>query len=144
MSDAMIGYGSVFQIVSENSPDLYVALAEVFNITPPTFTADQIDVTHMTSPDRRREFIPGLIDPGECSFEMNFVPGSTSDDRLIELLNLPAGTNQNRSCRISYPNGVTDTFLASLTGYEPTVPTDDKMTATVTFKVSGAISRGVT
>lgn len=144
MSDAMIGYGSVFQIVSENSPDLYVALAEVTNITPPNFTLDQIDVSHMQSPGKVREFIPGLIDPGECSFEMNFVPSSTSDDRLLELLALPVGTNQNRSCRISYPNGVTDTFLASLVGYERTMPTDDKMSATVTFKVSGSITRGAT
>lgn len=140
----MLGYGSVFQIVSENSPDNYVALAEITNISPPSADVDQVDVSHMQSPERYREFIDGLIDGGECSFDMNFVPGSTSDDRLFELLALPIGTNHNRSCRISFPNGVTWTFLATLVGYEPDVPTDDKMTATVTFKVSGSISRGTT
>lgn len=143
-SEAMIGYGSVFEIVNENSPNQYTALAEVFNITPPSSVLDQIDVTHMQSPDRRREFISGLIDSGECSFEMNFIPGSTSDDRLWELLSLPTGASRRRSCRISYPNGHTHTFDAELTNYEPAIPTDDKMTATVTFKVSGAISRGAT
>ena len=96
---AMLGYGSIFQIQAENSPDNYVALAELINITPPSFTLDQIDVTHMESPNRLREFISGLGDPGECSFEMNFVPGSTSDDRLFELLNLPVGTSRRRACR---------------------------------------------
>lgn len=144
VSQALLGYGSVFQIQAENSPDNYVDMAEVISITPPSSTLDQIDVTHMTSPNRNREFISGLNDPGECSFDMNFVPGSTSDDRLFELLNLPVGTSRQRSCRISFPNGVTWTFNAELTGYEPTVPVDDKMTATVTFKVSGSLSVGTT
>lgn len=143
-SQALLGYGSVFQIQAENSPDNYVDMAEVISITPPSSSLDQIDVTHMTSPNRNREFISGLNDPGECSFDMNFIPGSTSDDRLFELLNLPVGTSRQRSCRISFPNGVTWTFSAELTGYEPTVPVDDKMTATVTFKVSGSLSVGAT
>lgn len=143
-SEAMLGYGSIFQIQTENSPDTFVDLAEVTNITPPSADVDQIDVTHMQSPNRYREFIDGLIDGGECSFDMNFVPGSTSDDRLFELLSLPVGTIHRRNCRISFPNGVTWTFAATLTGYEPDVPTDDKMTATVSFKVSGSITRGTT
>src|SRR5262245_24990725 len=128
-SQAILGYGSVFQIASDSSPDLYVDMAEVTTITPPSATLDQIDVTHMQSPDRRREFISGLIDGGEASFEMNFIPGSTSDDRLLELLNLPVGASRRRSLRISFPNGVTWTFNGELTGYEPAVPFDDKMTA---------------
>lgn len=141
---ALLGYGSVFQIQSENSPDNYVDLQELINITPPSSELDQIDVTHMTSPNRNREFISGLNNPGECSFEMNFVPGSVSDDRLFELLNLPTGTSRRRNCRISFPNGVTWSFTAELTGYVPSVPVDDKMTATVTFKVSGAMTVGAT
>lgn len=143
-SNAQLGYGSVFQIQTENSPDNYVDLAEIFNITPPSSTLDQIDVTHMTSPNRRREFISGLNDSGEASLEMNFVPGSTSDDRLFELINLPTGQSRRRNCRISFPNGVTWSFAAELTGYEPAVPVDDRMTATVTFKVTGDVTVGST
>lgn len=143
-SQALLGYGSVFQIVDENSPDLFVDMSEVISITPPSAKLDQVDVTHMTSPNRNREFISGLNDPGECSFDMNFVPGGASDDRLFALLTLPVGATRARACRISFPNGVTWSFTGELTGYEPTVPVDDKMTATVTFKVSGAISVGAT
>jgi hypothetical protein len=144
MSGAMLGYGSVFQIQNESSPDVYVDVAEVISITPPSFSLDQIDVTHMQSPNRNREFISGLNDPGECSFDMNFIPGNSADDRMFELLALPTGASRARNCRVSYPNGVTWSFSAELTGYEPTVPVDDKMTATATFKVSGAISVGTT
>lgn len=144
MSNAMLGYGSVFQVQTESSPDNYVDMAEVNSITPPSFSLDQVDVTHMASPNRNREFISGLNDPGECSFDMNFIPGNASDDRIFELLSLPTGTSRARNCRVSFPNGVTWSFSAELTGYEPTVPVDDKMVATVTFKVSGSISVGTT
>jgi predicted secreted protein len=143
-STALLGYGSVFQIVSDSSPDLYVELAEIKSITPPSISVDQVEVTHMQSPNRYREFISGLLDGGEASFEMNFIPGSTSDDRLFELLNLPTGVSRRRACRISYPNGVTWSFEAEVTGYEPDIPFDDAMTATVTLKVSGTITPGAT
>lgn len=143
-SAALLGYGSKFLIDDEDSPTNYVELGEVTNITPPSETLDMIDVTHMQSPDRRREFISGLIDPGEVSFEMNWIPGSVSDQRLNVLLNLGVGVSRRRSCRIIYPNGVTDTFNAELMTYEKSVPTDDKMTATVTFKVTGTTTQFVT
>lgn len=143
-SNALLGYGSVFEIVSDTSPDAYIALAEVKSITPPSIDVDQVEVTHMQSPNRYREFISGLLDGGEASFEMNFVPGSTSDDRIFELLNLPTGVSRRRACRISYPNGVTWSFDAEVTGYEPDIPFDDAMTATVTLKVSGTITPGAT
>jgi Lambda phage tail tube protein, TTP len=105
---------------------------------------DQVEVTHMQSPNLFREFISGLMDGGEVSFEMNFIPGGTSDDRLFELLNLGAGISRRRAMRISYPNGVTWSFTGEIVGYEPDVPFDDAMTATVTAKVSGAITPGTT
>lgn len=139
-SGALLGYGSRFLIESLDSPNQFYDLGEVFNITPPSATVDQIDVTHMQSPDRRREFISGLIDGGEASFEMNYIPGSDADDRLNAILDA-APDERRRTCRIIYPNSIVHTFDAELTGYEPTVPTDDKMTATVTFKVTGAVTR---
>lgn len=141
---ALLGYGAIFSIERTDSPNVFDELAEIFNITPPSSAIDMIDATHMQSPDRRREFISGLIDPGECSFEMNYIPGSTSDQLLLAILNLPAGISRRRTCKIQYPNHVTDTFSGELMTYEPTLPHDDKMTATVTFKVTGVVTRGVT
>lgn len=132
-TQASIGYGSYFHI-SEDSGSTWTEIAEVFDITPPNDTVDEIDATHMQSPNRTREFIPGLIDPGEASFEMNFVPGSTSDLKISALK--VAGTRVK--CRITFPNSVTWVFTGWVSGYEPAVPTDDKMTATVTWRVSGS------
>lgn len=136
MTDAAIGYGSKYEIHDDLSPGAFVEVAEVFNLTPPSFTSDRIDATHMQSPNRTREFIAGLIDPGEAEFEMNFVPGSAADAR-IQALQLAGTVLQHR---ITFPNGVTWTYLASVIGYVPAAPTDDRMTATVTVAVSGTVA----
>jgi len=134
MTDAAIGYGSEFRLGDGASPETFTALAEVINITPPSDTVDIIDATHMQSPNRTRESIEGLIDPGECSIELNFVPGGPADDAIQTW----KSTGGVRNCQIKFPNGVTWTFSGLLTGYEPTVPVDDKMTATLTIKVTGS------
>lgn len=133
MSDASIGYGSYFHISQDNGSN-WIEIAEVFDITPPSDTVDQVDVTHMQSPNRRREFIAGLSDPGSASFEMNFVPGSASDLKIQEI----RGTGEQVLCRITFPNSVTWQFTGQVESYEPAVPTEDKMTASVSFKVSGS------
>ena len=134
MSNAAIGYGTTIAI-STNGGTTFTDVAEVFSITPPSDTVDTVDVTHMASPNATREFVLGLRDPGEASFEMNFVPGSAADT----LLQTIRDSRQTVSCRITFPNDATWTFSGILTGYEPEVPVDDRMTATVTFKVTGSV-----
>lgn len=140
MTDAKIGWGSKFQIWNATaSPPAFEDMGEVTNITPPSKQKDQIDATHMQSPNRTREFIAGLTDPGEAGITMNFVPGSTSDDRLREL----DESGETVEMRIVFPNNVTWTFDAFVSQYQPDVPVDDRMTAEVTFKVSGTTNVGV-
>lgn len=133
MTDASIGYGSYFHI-SQDAGDNWTEIAEVFDITPPSSTVDQIDATHMQSPSRTREFIAGLSDPGSASFEMNFVPGSVSDLKIQEI----RGTGEQVQCRVTFPNSVTWIFTGQIESYEPAIPTEDRMTASVSFKVSGS------
>lgn len=134
MTDAMIGYDSSYRIWdADATPAGLFDIGEVFNITPPGGTADRVDATHMKSPGRRREFVSGLIDGGEASFEINLVVGSDTD-KLIRRLLTSGDIVQHQ---IEFPNGVTVTYDASITGYEKSVPLDDRMTATVTVAPSG-------
>lgn len=132
MSDAAIGFGTIFEISTDGGAT-YAAIAEVTSITPPAFSVDTPDVTHMQSPGGVREFIPGLIDPGECSIEQNFLPGSPSEAVILGLLRVKA------KCRITWPAGQKWTFDGILTSYAPAAPLDDKMTATTAFKVSASV-----
>jgi hypothetical protein len=133
MTDARIGYGSKFSIDPAGGSS-FTDLGEVFNITPPSSSFDMVDATHMQSPNSDREFIIGLNDPGEASFEMNFVPGSASD----VMIRAVKAARVAVTCKITFPNAATWTFDGLLMSYDPAVPNEDKMTATVTFKVSGS------
>lgn len=133
-TNADIGHGSSFAYGDGASPELFTAIAEVTSITPPSDNIDIIDATHMASPNNTREYIQGLVDPGEASIEMNFTPGA-GGDTAIQSIRSAGGT---RNYQITFPSGTTWTFAGILTGYEPAVPVDDKMTATVTFKVTGS------
>ena len=139
MSDARIGYDSSYHISNGDSPETFEQIGEVFNITPGEESTDRVDVTHYKSPDRRREFIAGLIDPGEAPFEINWVPGNETDEFIRDLRT----SGETRTHKIRFPNGVTVSFDAIILSYSKAIPLDDKMTATITVAVSGAETWGM-
>jgi len=130
MTDVTIGYNSKYAIYSAGA---FVDIAEVINITPGEAVADRVDATHMQSPGRRREYISGLIDSGEATFELNWIPGSATDVLLRGLFT----SGDTVDHRITFPNGVTLVFEASIIGFSKVIPIDDRMTATITVAVSG-------
>ncbi len=130
MSDALIGYGTKYEIYQTSA---FVEVAEVTAVTPGEATAGRVEVTHMLSPGRRREYKSGLIDHGEGSFEINWVPGGATDELLRGLFD----SGETTQHRITWSNGVTLTFDAVVIGYAKEAPIDDRMTATITVAVSG-------
>lgn len=144
MTDARIGYGTTYEIwdASLTTP-AFVEVAEVINVTPGEAAADRIDATHMQSPGRRREYISGLIDNGEATFEINYIPGSATDILLRTLFE----SGDTVEHRITFPAPTGDprptvTYDASIIGYSKAIPIDDRMTATITVAVSGAETWG--
>lgn len=133
-TNADIGYDTVFAI--ETSAGVFTALAEVFEVTPPEITVDQVEVTHFKSAGRSREYIPALSDNGAASASMNYVPSSATDQLIDTLL----GSGDVSTMRITYPNGATVTFDAFVSGYSKSIPVADRMTADVQFKVTGAVT----
>ena len=130
-SQAAIGYGTVLEIALASTPSTFIYIAETTSHTPPSFTDSTVEVTHMQSPNRTREFIAGLVDAGESSHEMNYIPGSATDAFVRSM------AGQNLVVRLTFPNGRQMIYNAVRSGYEIDVPTDEGMTATLTLKVSG-------
>jgi len=135
MSNADIGYDTRFAIEDAVGSGVYVELLEVFEVTPPEISVDQVEVTHFKSPGRAKEYIPALSDNGTAQAQMNYLPNSTTDQRLRQL----QSNGDVVSMRITFPNGVTVTFPGSVETYSQSVPVNDRMTATAGFKVSGAV-----
>lgn len=134
---AIIGIGTTVQINDGASPSSWFTLGEVTSITPPSDSIDQIDVTHMGSTGRTREFISGLSDPGDMSLEINWIPSNATDAYILAWKT--AGTS--RSTKITYPNGAIDTFDSFVLGYQKTLTPGEKLSATLSLKVAGAVTR---
>lgn len=130
-TEARIGHGTTVEMALASAPTEFTYIREVYSVTPPSDTDDQVDATHFQSPNRYREYISGLTDAGEVSLEANHVPGSPTDRFLSSIKGKRIVT------RITFPNGVRIIFMGSRGAYEKNVPNDDKMTATLTIKVSG-------
>jgi predicted secreted protein len=133
-TNAAIGHGTLFQLLDTSvGPNFFETLAEVTSITPPSLARDAVEATHTESPEKWREFIAGLKDAGEVTLELNFIPGGPAIERLLGLFN----SDTFSVARLVFPNLVTWQFTALLTGVEPEAPVEDKMTASVTFKLTG-------
>lgn len=130
MTEAMLGYGVT---LTRNA----VAIAEISNVGGPSLSRDSVDVTHHASPDRWREFIKGLKDGGEVSFDINHIPDNPTHDATTGLLSDFANDTTIDTWGMTFPDGTVWTFPGFLTNFEPQGPVDDKLAASITIKVAG-------
>lgn len=131
-----IGMGSQFWLHNGTALE---QVGELTAISIPSPETAEVEATHMASPNNRREYIAGLIEDGEGTFEMNLVPGSTSDATIRAAQT--AGATRTYEIIIPKPSG---TWKISgsciIRRYERSVPMDDKMTATLTVRFTGAVT----
>jgi predicted secreted protein len=129
-SNADIGYNSVFG-VEGGTPGTYVAIAEVTAITPPGFTREAVDVTHLKSADGWSEHIAGIKRGGEATLTLNYVPAVS--DAVLTAFEAKKGKYE-----IIFPNGIKLQFSGFFTGYSISELTvDGKMEATGTVQMTG-------
>lgn len=140
MADGAIGYGAEFEVRDGAQSDSdWVSLGLITNITPPSDTVDQIEITHMASPGRKKQYIAGLSDPGEMSLDLNYMPGAGTDTFIVDWRR----SGETRESRIKYPAtaSLVDTFPTFVSSYAPAIPAADKMTVTLGLKVAGDVVR---
>lgn len=137
MTVAKIGYGATFKLADASA--VLTLLGEITAISIPHSQQAEVEATHFASPNRRREFIAGLIDDGEGTFEMNLEPGSATD-ALIRTA-MTDGVTRAYEIVIPKPTGTWKiTGSCIVRGYERNVPIDDKMSATLTVRFTGAVT----
>ncbi len=69
-----IGYTTTLSWGDGASPEVFTPFLEVSEISGIGFTRDDIDFTHLGSPDGYTESVPGMKKPGEVSVKANWVP----------------------------------------------------------------------
>jgi len=131
----MIGYGSTVRIGRGATP-VWTTLALVGDLEMPDEQIDEIEVTHMQSPLRRKQFIAGLTDGGEVGVPMNYIGGSASD-LMLQAIKASAEDVQIEITLTA--TGTPEVYSGFLKSYARSAPVNDKMMATATFRLSEAI-----
>lgn len=108
-------------------------MGDVLSIGAPTLTVTTIDSSDLDS--TTRTFIGGLKDGGELTFELAYNPSGTDHQALITDID---GTE--KACVVTWSDTKTTSFNAIVTAFSSSAAMDDKITASVTMKISGAVT----
>ncbi len=134
MSDAIHGHGTTLTLGG-------TAIGNIINIGGPEQSRDSLDVSTMDSSAKWREFIPGMLDAGEVTIEINYDGTTLGTANLLYaqftasantlIITVPAqGTHSTSSWSVS----------SFMTGLGAAIPFDDKVTQSVTFKLTGPVA----
>jgi predicted secreted protein len=135
-----VGIGSGAEFWLDSASDVLTQLSEVLSVTPPNPQTEDVEATHMASPNRRREYIAGLIEDGEGSFEFNYIPGNATDALIRAAIN--DGVTRDYKIVLPVADGSTWEITGDcvVKGWERNAPIDDRMTATLTVRFTGSSS----
>lgn len=136
MTAAKTGWGGEFHL--DSAGDVLTELVEVVSFTLPNGETETVEATHLKSPNRRREFVSGMIDDGDLTVVINYVPGSATD----VLVKAALDDGDTRDWMAVVPRETANWEVTGdgvVTGYDRgTVEVDGVMRATITIKVTGA------
>jgi hypothetical protein len=104
-------------------------LAEVLDVRPPAGSRGKVDTTHMLTENARTNMPTKLVEWGECEMDIHFQPGVD-----------PPLKDEEETITITFPDGETWEFTGWMSRFEPSVPLEDKMTATVAIQVNGDVT----
>ncbi len=141
MSDATIGYGSKLKRGDGGTPEIFTAVAEIVSFESPSLEADEVDVTNLDSAARLKEYLSGMIEPGEVGMEMNFLPTNITQNATVGIIaDQAAGTVKNWQILFSDLGGSTVTFAGFVKSFSPgTIDASGALRASATIKVSGTL-----
>lgn len=137
-SAAILGYGTLLKMGDGGGTEVFTSIAEVRDISGPSFARDAIDVSQQTSPGLWAEFIPGRKDAGEVTFTIAFLPTNAQHGYATGLLR-DYDQGNKRNFQLVFPNvgNTTWSFSAYVTGMTINEPTNEALTADVTLKITG-------
>tara|TARA_R100001463_G_scaffold129363_2_gene188247 strand:- start:39 stop:443 length:405 start_codon:yes stop_codon:yes gene_type:complete len=129
---AITGNGTIFKYNS-------VAIGDIISISAPSVTVATIDTTSVAS--IYRTFLGGTIDSGTMSLEIMYDPNSTAGAALeAEWEATASNAPVERDCEIEFSDSSKYAFKGILVGMSASVAIDDRVTASVEIKLSGAIT----
>ena len=137
-SSATTAFGTLLKLGDGGGTEAFATIAEVKNIKGPKLKMDTIEVTSHSSAGAWREFIAGLLDAGEVTFDMNWLPANATQSYSAGILrDMVNRTKRNFQLVIPAASPVTWTIPAFVTNFEPDFAVDGALVASITLKVAG-------
>lgn len=144
-SPAIFAQGTLVELGNGGTPtETFTPIAQLKSIDGPSLDTDDIDVTTHDGSDGFHEYIPGLKEGGELSFDINFIPDNAGHSAASGVLSkyLEDGQSKIHNFAIRFPDassasGIRWIFPGYVKGFGITAPVDDVLGASVTIKVSG-------
>lgn len=133
MSAGIHGHGSTLSIGG-------TAVGNITSISGPEISRDPLDISTMDSGTKHREFIPGMIDSGEITAELNY------DGTTIATLLKNQTTASAAAIVITIPDGDGTTNKSTYTGsgfitsLGHAIPFEDKVTQSVGIKLTSTLA----
>lgn len=132
------GYGVVLEY-DDAGDDTWVAIAQVRDVDGPEMLTEAIEATcHNDSGlNNHRDYVPGLNDLGDVTFELAYDEAQASHTWLRS-----SARSAFKDFRVVHPDtgGTVWTFKAMTTSLSTKFPVDGLMTADVTMKAKGDIT----
>lgn len=144
-SEARTGFGAILGKGDGQSPENFIGIMGIRSISGPEISRDTHDVTTMDSAQGWREFIGGLKDGGEVSFEALWLPrdetqGQEEGGFMAEFDKDSCESRGNWQITVPACPGEPEVALefgGIVSGQSIEIPMDDIMGFTGTIKVSG-------
>jgi hypothetical protein len=123
----------------------YVAIGQVRDFSGPNISRGNIDVTDHDSANGYREFLPGLADGGEITFQLGWDPNSAKHMQGVgtgivgdfESGDCLADISAWQIVIVHCAGTATWTFDGFMTGFSPSYPVEGQLVADCGVKVTG-------
>jgi len=141
MSDTISSINTKLYLTSIASAN---EIGGVLDISGPGFSRDVIDTTNHSTSSQFKENIVSRWDGGEVTFDLNWDPRDSNHQHFTnEITSSPAADDPNTYV-LRFPSE-TDastfasiTFTAHVTNFQPALPVEGVVRASITLRVTGA------
>lgn len=137
---AKLGYGSLLKRGNGSSPQTFSTIAEVTGVSAFGVQRELVEVTNFDSPSSYREYIAGLKDGIQFTFDVNWIPTNATQS-ISSGLQADVENGTLRDFKLQLTSGFgTYNFSGIVLGWQFNDTPAAAITGTFTVKVSGTIT----
>lgn len=135
---AISSFGTLLKLGDGGGTEVFTTIAEVKDISGPKLKLNTAEATNHSSTSGWKEFVGTLLEAGELSFKINFIPTATTHSYSTGLIKDMVNRTR-RNFQLVFPNigATTWTFAAFITGFEAGEPVEGILEADVTLQITG-------